>query len=238
MTMHARTGGVVRLSVVAVLLSGSASCADDPAIQPAGAWTPSPGVPTKAELVCRSDGSVELSTDIVQAQPDGIHLVVENEYDEPVSVEGFDADPGLTRWVLARGPGTLRLMCWPFSLHGSPEEPQRHELSVIDPSGLYVDGSVACAFEGQSIGSYAEAPIDEGPPPMDVVKDLVTGLRADDVLRVEGYPEQEGGGVLVIRDGEVVASYSIGRFKGESWRILGASVCDGTGLRFEGESFH
>jgi hypothetical protein len=38
--------------------------------------------------------------------------------------------------------------------------------------------------------------------------------------------------------GNVVASYGIGRFKGERSTILAASVCDGTGLRFEGESFH
>jgi hypothetical protein len=101
-----------------------------------------------------------------------------------------------------------------------------------------VDGSVACEFDGQSIGSYVEAPVEEGPPSMEVVRNLVSGLLPGDVLRVDGYPEQEGGSVLVVRDGDVVASYSIGRFKGEPWTILGASVCDGTGLRFEGESFH
>ena len=230
---------VVRMTLVVVVGLSATACAEDvPPIGPVGVWTPSPGVPTNAVLTCRSNGSAELSTDVVQTQPDGVHVIVENEYDEPVSVEGFDADPGRTRWVFSRGPGTMRLMCWPFSQHTSGEEPQRHELTVVDLSGLYVDGSVACEFDGFSTGSYAEVPVDEGPPPMNIVRNLVSGVLPDDVLRVDGYPEQEGGSVLVVRDGEVVASYSIGRFKGESWTILGASVCDGTGLQFEGESFH
>jgi hypothetical protein len=227
---------VVR-TIVPVLLV-AVGCADG--VRPIGAagdWSPSPGVPTKAVLTCGSDGSVELTTDVVQARPDGVHLVVMNGYDEPVSVEGFDADPGRTRWVFSSGPGTMRLMCWPFSLHTSGAEPQRHELTIVDPSGLYVDGSVACDFDGESIGSYAAVPIDEGPPPMSVARNLVSGLLRDDVLRVSGYPEQRGGSVLVVRDGEVVADYSFGRFKGEGWTILAARVCDGTGLRFEGESF-
>lgn len=72
---------------------------------------------------------------------------------------------------------------------------------------------------------------------MSVVHDLVSGLLADDVLRVAGYPEASGGSVLVVRDGEVVARYGFGRFKGEPWSILAASVCPGTGLTFEGENF-
>jgi hypothetical protein len=95
---------VVRLIVVALVLS-AVSCAEDgPPIGPAGAWTASPDIPTKAVLTCRSNGSVELSTDVVQAQPDGVHIVVENEFVEPVSVEGFDANPGRTRWVFSHVP--------------------------------------------------------------------------------------------------------------------------------------
>jgi hypothetical protein len=239
MNVRSLAVGLVRLTLVAGVAWAATACADDvPPIGPVGDWSPSPGVPTKAVLTCGSDGSVHLTTDVVQAQPDGVHLVVENEYDEPVSVEGFDADPGRTSWVFSQGPGTMSLMCWPFSQHGSGEEPPRYDLTVVDPSGVYVDGSVACEFNGMEIHDYAESPVDVGPPPMSVVRDVVSGLRPDDVLRVEGYPQDEGGSVLVVRDGQVVASYSIARFKGERWSIVGARVCDGTGLRFEGRSFN
>ena len=233
------SGAFIRVTVIAVIVLSVSSCGEDtPPIGPAGEWTPSPGVPTRAVLTCRADGSMGLTTEIVQPQPDGVHLIVENRFDEPVSVAGFDADSGTTRWVFSSGPGAMSLMCWPFSMHTSGDDPDRHDLTVVDPSGLDVDGSVACEFESVTIGTPGEPTVDDGPPPMDVVRDIVSGLRADDVLRVEGYPEQDGGSVLVVRDGVVVASYTIGRYEGEPWSILGASVCEGTGLSHEGQSFH
>jgi hypothetical protein len=217
----------------AILLVSVAACARTPS-----STRDVVDAPTAAVLTCGADGSVELSTDVVRPQPDGVHLAVVNRFDEPVSVEGFDADRGRTDWVLANGPGEMQLMCWPFSQHGSGEPPPRHRLRIVDPEGLYFDASVSCEFDGSSTVDYAEVPVEEGRPPDDVVHDLLTGLRADDVLRTGGYPEENGAPVAVVRDGEVVASYSFGRFRGEPWSILGASVCPGTGLRFQGESFH
>jgi hypothetical protein len=182
---------------------------------------------------------VTLSTDIVQPRPDGVHLRVVNEYEEPVSVEGFDAEPGTTSWVFNIAPGSMRLMCWPYSQHGSGDEPRRHVLEIVDPAGLYVDGSVACAFEGSAVVDFAESVVDPGPPPIDVVRELLPGLRPDDVLGFAGYPEGEGGGVIVTREGEIIANYGFGRFEGEeTWSIVAVQVCDGTGLPFEGESFN
>ena len=229
----------MRRSVIGLTLVVLAGCASEPAAThpPAGPWTPAPDVPTAAELTCASDGTVTLSGDTVQPRPDGVHLRVVNGFDEPVSVEGFDADPGTTDWVFSQPPGTMQLMCWPFSQHSSGQEPPRHPLQIVDPMGLYVDGSVACEFNGSSIIDYAEAPIDLGPPPRKVAEELITGRQPDDVLRVSGYPDQEAGSFIVIRDGDVVASYGIVRFEGKPWRIGSAQVCTGTGLRFEGRSF-
>ncbi len=108
----------------------------------------------------------------------------------------------------------------------------------MDPVGLYFDGSVGCEFEGRSIGSYVgDEPVDFGPPPMKVARELITGLRSDDTLRVAGYPEQDDGSVVVIRDGEVVVRYTFWLVKGEPWWISAASVCPDTGLVHAGESF-
>jgi hypothetical protein len=208
------------------------TCADDPVVGagPSGSSSPSADIPTLVELVCGADGSVSLSSDRVQPQRDGVHLDVENGFDEPVSVEGFDAEPGTTTWVLTRGPGTMELMCWPFSLHGSGEEPPRIPLEIVDPDGLYFDGSVPCEPDGVTTVDWAEEPVDRGPPPLDIARDVIVGLLPDDVLRFTGYPEQEGAGIAVLRDGQVIAAYGIARFEGEAWSIVGGTACPDSGL--------
>lgn len=221
-----------------LLVALMAACGRDtpPGTGPTGDTAPA-DAPTEAVLTCGSDGSVTLSTDVVQPRPDGVHLSVVNNYEEPVSVAGFDADPGITPFVFSQGPGDMLLMCWPFSQHGSGNEPPRHRLQVVDPTGLFLDGEVACDFEGITTVDYAGELVERGPPPMSVVRELVPGLLPDDVLRVAGYPEAPDGPVIVIREQEVVARFAFGRFQGEAWSILAASVCEGTGLPFEGQSF-
>ena len=48
--------------------------------------------PARAEIVCRADGSTELSTSSVRARPDGVHFLVRNQLDEPASVNGLGVD--------------------------------------------------------------------------------------------------------------------------------------------------
>lgn len=215
------------------------ACANAPAAPGPleGPRSPAPDVAIRAVLTCATDGGTTLSTERVQPQPDGVHIRVVNEFDEPVSVEGFDASPGTTNWVFSRGPGTMELMCWPFSQHGSGEEPPRVPLEIADPRGLFVDGSLPCEITQHTIVEWAEAPVDEGPPPLHVARDVIDGLQPSDVLRVSGYPEQEGGSVIVIRDGEIVAAYGIKRFEGKPWDVVSGSACEGTGLPHEGESY-
>ena len=213
------------------------ACADDPQVLSGspGPWSPADGIPTQVELVCGADGSMSLSSETVQAQPDGVHLDVVNQFDETVSVEGFDANPGRSTWVFINGPGTMRLMCWPFSQHTSGQEPPRVSLQIVDPQELYFDGSVGCEPEPSTTGDYAEEPVDHGPPPMEVAREVIDGLRPDDVLRLAGYPEQDRAGYVVIREGEVVAAYGIVRFAGRPWTIWSGTACVGTDLPLAGE---
>jgi hypothetical protein len=223
------------LLLIAAAACACAACADTSSDPGDTGPTTEMHAPYQVELRCGADGSTRLSSDTVQPQPDGVHLVVLNEYEEPVSVEGFDAEPGRTTWVLARGPGDIGLMCWPFSLHGSGEEPARIRLTIVDPQGLYVDGTVPCEPTGITVGEWVEEPIDPGPPPLDVARGLIEGLRSDDELLYGGYPDQPRRSVVVVRDGQVVASYSIVRFAGEPWSIMGGTACADTGLPFAGE---
>lgn len=223
------------LLLVVALACACAGCADPGSDPGTTGPTTNISVPFQVELRCGADGSTSLSSEIVQPQPDGVHLGVLNEHEEPVSVEGFDAEPGRTTWVLPRGPGDIELMCWPFSLHGSGEEPPRIRLTVVDPQGLYVDSMVPCEPTGITTGEWAEEPVDPGPPPLDVARRLIEGLWSDDELLYGGYPEQPRRPVVVVRDGHVVGSYSIVRFEGEPWSIMGGTACADTGLTFAGE---
>jgi len=131
--------------------------------------------PLQVELRCGADGSTFLSSDTVQAQADGVHIDVVNEYDEPASADGFDAEPGRTTWVMTRPPGGIELVCWPFSLHSSGEEPPRSVLTVVDPQGLYVEATVPCEPSGITVTEWQGKLVDPGPPRLDVARDLIDG---------------------------------------------------------------
>lgn len=226
-----------RGAVLALVLLVSAGCAREVqtrAIDPA-AWSAEPGVATEFTLTCGSDGSSSVSDDTVQAQPDGVHLRVVNEYVEPVSVGGFDADPGTTTWTLTEAPGRFGLSCWPYSQHTSGDEPPPIDIEIVDPSGLFVPGQVECPGEAMAGHSdFGPEPATYGPPPLDVARESIPGLRSDDIVQIAGYPEQDNASVSVIRDGKVIASYGFVRFEGRPWSIAGGTVCTGFGLKVLG----
>ena len=223
---------------LAVVLSAlaSAGCtrvAPTRAVDPA-AWSPTPGVATTITLTCGANGSTSVSDDSVQVQPDGIHLRVVNEYDEPVRVGGFDASPGTTKRTLHNAPGRFELSCRPPSQHGSGDKPPATAIEIVDPSGLFFPGQVDCPDQGMTrIVDYSEPAAEYGPPPLEVARESIHGLRSDDIVRVAGYPEQDNAEVTVTREGRVIASYRFIRFDGQPWIIEGGTVCLGFGLDFD-----
>ena len=170
----------------------------------------------------------------MQAQPDGIHLRVVNEYDEPVSVGGFDASPGTTKRTLHNAPGRFKLSCRPLSRHGSGDKPPAIAIEIVDPSSLFFPGQVDCPDQGMTgIADYSEPAAEYGPPPLEVARESIHGLRSDDIVRVAGYPEQDNAEVTVTREGRVIASYRFIRFDGRPWIIEGGTVCLGFGLSLD-----
>ncbi len=225
----------VDIGILVVAPVGACAAGTTNVVRAPGPWSPAAEIPTRLELACHTDGSIGLSADIVQARPDGVHLRVMNEFDEPVSVGGFDADPGTSTWTLTDGPGALAMGCWPFSQHGSGQPPAEQQVEIVDPSGMFVDGQTTCGNAMSGHGDFAEAPADDGPPPLDVARRTIDGLRPDDVVRLAGYPEQDNASVIVIRQGDVIASYGFVRFSDGPWSIAGGTVCSGTGLTLFGE---
>lgn len=225
---------VEMIRVLAATLVLMTACADPPA--PGGEVPPNAvpeGVPNVAEIVCGADGSTLVGTPQVLVQPDGIHLHVLSRLDEPASVNGFgiDVDGGSVEVVSARAPGRIDVACWPFSDHGSGEEPPTSPIEVLDPQGIYVSGEIRC--EGMSWGSvsdFAELPLDTGPVPLEAARAAISGLRPDDEVLYVGYPEQTERTVAVRRDGAVVATFSFVTFDGEEWSVAGSEGCSSSGL--------
>lgn len=221
----------MRVSVVASSLLAFAfvGCADAPAAGDGELAPTGLDAPVEVTLTCGEDGSTSLSSDTVRAQPDGAHLVIVNRYDEPVSVEGFDADPGRTTWVLTNAPGSVGLMCWPFSQHGNGKEPDRTPLTIVDPDGLYVDGTMSCGELAGMAGSYGEPPVEELPSPEEA-REAIAGLDPSDELVYAGYRQQEQRRLVVIREDEVVGEFEIARWEGRPWEVVSYSVCADSGL--------
>jgi hypothetical protein len=222
-----------------IALCAMTSCADAERAPIASGPTGGSDAPLHVDLTCGLDGLTSLSTNVVRPQRDGVHLLVVNEHEEPVSVgvlgvaqgsgQGFGADPGSSELVLTQAPGSVELSCTPNSQLVSGEQPHVG-LKVIDPDGLYVDGTLACENVGGMIAEYTDLPVDEGPPPLDVARNLIDGLRPDDILVYAGYPDQPRRAVVVSRDGGIVASFSIARFEEQSWSITEYSSCEGSDL--------
>jgi hypothetical protein len=224
-----------------VTLCALASCAEASDRGPAASGpTGVTDTPTDVELTCGVNGSTSLSTDVVRPQRDGVHLLVVNEYEEPVSVgvlgvtrgdgQGLGADPGSSELVLTQAPGNVDLSCTPNSQLMSGEEPRSVRVTIVDPEGLYVDGALVCEVVTSMIGESPDAPIDEGPPPLDVARDVIDGLQTDDTLLYAGYPDQPRRPVVVSREGEIVASFSMAQYEERSWVIDEYSACEGSDL--------
>lgn len=217
---------ILALLVMAVL----ATCANAPPSAPSA--EPAANVPTVATIVCEADGTITVETPVVVVQPDGVHVHVVSKVDEPASVDPFgrDVDPGETRFVSLQAPGQVDASCWPFSRHGSGREPPTSPIELLDPNGVFVDGEIRCDGQATSfVADYFQSQDDAGPVPLERARRMLRGLDPDDQVLYAGYPEAEHPGVIVVREGRVIGSFSFARFDGE-WGIPGGSYCFGVGI--------
>lgn len=224
------------LLMTALLL---AACAEaPPAAQGGGEATPDVG-----RIVCEADGSTSVLTPAVLAQRDGVHLVVDSRLDEPASLIGgfgFDVDRGISEWTLQTAPGDRAVACWPFSDHGSGEEPETVPLQVLDPDGLYVPpAELECPDDQQwaTILDFIEMATGISDDPVEAVRHSIRGLDPGDVVSLtrSGYPESDTkgqGSVVVSRDGRAVAIFGVTLADDRRWLISGGRGCASDGVDF------
>lgn len=204
-------------------------------------WTPpeesDSGIATRPEvarIVCEADGSTSVLTPEVVAQPDGVHVVVDNELDEPASLIGglgFDVDPGTSAWTVQVGPGDRSVACWPFGDHGADETPALVPLHVLDTEGWFVPpAELACGRQWSEIRDFVDLSSGLADHPVEAVRDQANGLEPSDVLEIHraGYPEADPGKeatVVVSRDGRPVVLASLTRADDGRWLVSGGSGC-------------
>ncbi len=209
---------------------------------PTSEGRPSPTVeeplPSVAQVSC-SDSGTQISTPVVQPQPDGVHIMVDNTTgaDLGLRIQGFGGDNapvGTTEIVRPIPPGVYGLNCTTSSKAAEPTTYQTFE--VQDPQGIWVSTDLTSCMSASGIaaGSSTVSPagiVGVQGTPVEVVTSTISGLLPTDLVEPAGYPSTtDEANVRVVRDGKVVATYHLLPDDHGGWYIDSASACDGTGL--------
>ncbi|CAN5484169.1 hypothetical protein BH20ACT23_BH20ACT23_16760 [soil metagenome] len=189
------------------------------------------------EIVCTKGGDTRLWTPVVEVQPDGVHVDVENRAGEPTSFCGFtlDVEEGRHEEVISEPPGRIKIACYPDSQHESDTNPVRYDLELVDPRDHWVSTELECEPESMmqsSISDFAY-PLGKGlsKDPVELAQDTVKGLESDDVVEIAGYPEAEVPTVRVERDGKVIGVFGFLKAEDGGLVIETSDLCASEGLR-------
>jgi hypothetical protein len=192
-----------------------------------------------AHVVCGKD-AVSLQDPVVQAQQDGVHLIVENPggawgidlHQDSWAYgtgEGFKLSDGMTPDTSAMGPGTVTVACVPTarSSYYDPGVPAA-TLTIVDPAGLYVPWELVCGFGDQFRMTIAAS---EEEDPVSVVQ-RIPGVLSTDIFKRPNYPDSPRYGpmeFIVLRDGQGLARV-MGHYDGGEWLLI-VNACPGSGIQ-------
>lgn len=189
-----------------------------------------------ARIVCGRDGTRVL-TPVVEARPDGVHLVIDNRLDAgagysfenpEVGAEGGGAPPGESEHVVGYPPGEVRVGCEKPPVDGVGTDYEN--VRIVDPEGYYRPVELQCKG-GMAVGGgpqYAAGARGRGGDPVEMVRrGLSDRLREGDTVELAGYPKSKDSKIVrVVRDGRVVATVAFFRESG-SWLENSTSSCAG-----------
>ena len=221
--------GGMRLALAIALLTLTACAPETPRSQlREGQRVAAPFV----EIVCTKDGGTRLWTPVVEVQPDGVHLDIENRAGEQTSIDGFPLDVGEGRHqeVVRTPPGKMRVACSPFSTHGGKKKPVKYDLELVDPEGHWVSTELECESDAV-VATTSYAPLFIGDEdPAEAVQEMVKGLKPDDLVELGGYLRADVPVVRIVRDLKVVGVVALVETD-DGLGIEGTSICDSAGLR-------
>lgn len=225
--------GGMRLALAITLLTLAGCAAETPSSQGRE------GQPVAApfvEIVCTEDGGTRLWTPVVEAQPDGVHVDVENRAGEPTSFFGLgnlDVGEGRHKAVITERPGRMKVACYPYSQHEGDAKPVKYDLELVDPKGHWASTELQCEtnlVEGSTLDYATPLPKGRSNDPVTVVEESVKGLHPGDVIETAGYPEAELPDVRVVRKEKVIAVYSLLEAEDGGLVLEGGSSCASAGL--------
>lgn len=217
------------------------------AFRPVHTGTAASGGPEPADVLvvtCSEDGPPEISTPVVRAHPDGIHVQVrgapntEALFIRSASRPGWDLSSGSNgiedELVVGATPGEAFAGCFsgdpvPEREAGAPQQPDESAFTIVDPTGSWVSTELTCGFDPDT--RHFEADRDSAGEPIEsAARRAIPGVLDTDVVERAGYPQagdrQE---VRIVRDGEVVAWASGFIFNAESW-LFDVTACEGSGI--------
>jgi hypothetical protein len=202
------------------------------------------GAPTTLSLTCTREpwGIEPLSTE-VPAQPNGVHIVVDNAAaathlsshmkGQPHVPTGgrtlryslLDPDPdGFVRLVATWPPGPVELAC------EAPGIEQRSEtVHVTDPDGQWISAVLPCEesvpYDRERSQPYADLE-------KNIRRNISGVLPTDEIVRA-GYPQDSfpAATMLVVREGESVAAITLLYIDSEAfWIPSYGKICAGSGI--------
>jgi hypothetical protein len=185
------------------------------------------------------DAGAEVLTPIVVAQPDGVHVHVDN-LAEAAALDfgsfGGPIDEAVRAWPIH--PGTFSVECLERA-SDVYRGPGAARFEVVDPNGFWVPGTPECAEDDPLLkiraydGGGADYVDDES-----AIRGILHSVQPSDHVRIPFYPK--GGGskdlrYVVVRDGRVVAYVFVGLSdekdpEGAGLTEVTGEACDSSGI--------
>src|SRR5919198_97711 len=191
-------------------------------------------IPSVANVTCDATNT-EVATPVVEPQPDGVHISVQNTSGTNLGIEvkdvgGENATAGTSETVWQFGPGTYQVRCTPS---GNEAPSPYQSLEVQDPQHLWVSNELDCNAVTGVKADYVPGATGDKTPPIELLQEHVTGLEPNDVLEAAGYSEAPNPQVRVVRDGTVIAVYQFMSDGQGGWLLSSSQQCSDSNLSWQ-----
>lgn len=203
----------VSASVLGLAVFAGAAALTWIAFQPTDSANRPSDAGTTPLAICGLNG-VELTSSMVEATGDGVHIAVENRTGHVAMFRIVDPRDAQQSWaldletqgvrdaVLPVPPGEKLVSCY-NPLEVEEASPTASEgLVVTDPQGLWVDAELRCTSTVTE-NFLTEAPLSEDP--RQVVDEYVPGLAPSDRVESAGYPKAALPVLRIVRNTESIA---------------------------------
>src|SRR5919204_365608 len=191
-------------------------------------------IPSVANVTCDATNT-EVATPVVEPQPDGVHISVQNTSGTNLGIEvkdvgGENATAGTSETVWQFGPGTYQVRCTP---NGNEAPGAYQALEVQDPEHLWVSNELDCNAVTGVNADYVPGATGDKTPPIELLQEHVTGLEPNDVLEAAGYSDAPNPQVRVVRDGTVIAVYQFMSDGQGGWLLSSSQQCSDSNLSWQ-----